>query len=154
VSTCSIRGSFGWPSVSHDNDNLDSIGNFYMGYYAHALKDFQRKHKVSMDELAAKFFEGFAFRTHVMSWQLSVMRDKFEDYSPGLPASFGFGRKWQFILWSLERQERRLDVLKGKFFRKVELVSESAVAETAENFTSTDEDNEIEIIDEDIRYNS
>lgn len=153
VSTCSIRGSFGWPSVSHENANIDAIGSFYMGYYAHALKDFQRRHKVPMDVLAAKFFEGFAFRTHVMSWQLSVMRDKFEDFAPGLPASFGFDRKWQFVLWSLERQERRLDALKCKFFSKVELVSDGSRAEATENLTPTDEDNEIEIIDEDIRYN-
>ena len=58
------------------------------------------------------------------------------------------------MLWSLERQERRLDVLEGKFFSKVELVSDGSKAEATENLTPTDEDNEIEIIDEDIRYNS
>ena len=154
VSTCSVRGSFGWPSLIHDNENLADIANFYLGYYAHALKAYQRCHKVTMAEVAERFFEGFAFRTHEMSWQLSVMRDKFEDFTPGLPSSFGFDRKWSFILWSLERQERRLDALRNNFFKKVELVESDAKSSLAADETNEDDESEIEIIDEDIRYNS
>lgn len=154
VSTCSIRGSFGWPCLDHDNENLADIANFYLGYYAHALKDYQRRHKVTMSEVAERFFEGFAFRTHEMSWQLSVMRDRFEDFEPRLPSSFGFARKWSFILWSLERQERRLDALHRNFFRKVELVESDDKSSLAADENTDDDENEIEIIDEDIRYNS
>jgi hypothetical protein len=153
VSTCSIRGSFGWPSDSHDNDNIESIGNFYLGYYAHSLKAYQKRHKVGMHELAEKFFEGFAFRTHVMAWQISIMRDKFEDFDPKLPSEFAFNRKWDFILWSLERQERRLEVLRRRFFQKVELV-ENDMGLVAVGGLDAEDENEIEIINEDIRYNS
>ena len=144
VSTCSVRGSFGWPSLSHEDDNLASLANFYMGYYAHSLKVYQRSHKVSMAELAERFFEGFAFRTHVMAWQLSVMRDRFEGFTPRLPTAYGFDRKWQFILWSLERQERRLGVLRRNFFQKVQLVEMGQEPEA--EISHNDDDNEIEII--------
>ena len=147
VSTCSVRGSFGWPSVSHDDDNIEAMGNFYMGFYAHSLKAYQRRHKVSMAELAERFFEGFAFRTHVMSWQISVMRDRFEDFDPKLPSEFAFLRKWAFILWSLERQERRLEWLRRRFFQKVELVESSGAPADAGD-SASDDDNEIEIIEE------
>ena len=122
VSMCSVRGSFGWPDLSQTDENLAAIGNFYFGYYAHALKDFARKHAVPMDDLAARFMDGFEFRTHAMEWKLSVMRDKFEAFRPHLPAAYDFDRKWRFVMWSLERQERRLPLLKKLFFRKVELV--------------------------------
>ena len=122
VATCSVRGSFGWPSLAYDDENLRKIANFYLGHYAHALKIYQRRHRVTMDEVAERFMEGFEFRTHAMAWQLSVMRDKFESYDPAVPAAFGFGRKWRFVMWSLERQERRLSLLRGLFFEKVELV--------------------------------
>lgn len=144
VSTCSVRGSFGWPSLSHDDENLNTLANFYMGYFAHTLKAYQRQHKVPMADLAERFFEGFAFRTHVMAWQLSVMRDRFEGFAPGLPSTYGFDKKWQFLLWSLERQERRLGSLRSRFFQKVELV-EQGVTPGPETSTQ-DEDNEIEII--------
>ena len=122
VSTCSVRGSFGWPSLAHDEENLADIANFYLGFYAHTLKEYQRNHNVTMAELADRFFNGFEFRTHAMAWQLSVMRDKFEGFSPHLPSGFDFLRKWRFILWSLERQERRLASLRRTFFQKVALI--------------------------------
>ena len=81
-----------------------------------------------------------------MAWQLSVMRDKFEDFSPRLPASFGFNRKWRFLLWSLERQERRLAVLKRIFFQKVALLSESAEGPVADG-SDADDDIQIEGLD-------
>ena len=146
VSTCSVRGSFGWPSLSYDDENLSALANFYMGFYAHALKSYQSRHHVTMRELADRFFGGFEFRTHAMAWQLSVMRDKFEDFSPHLPASFGFARKWRFLLWSLERQERRLAVLKRIFFQKVALLEEHAAAPVQDE-AGADDDIHIEGLD-------
>jgi hypothetical protein len=64
--------------------------------------------------------DGFEFRTRAMEWQLSVMRDKFESFLPKLPSQFDFDRKWRFILWSLERQERRLPILRKMFLRHME----------------------------------
>ena len=121
VSTCSVRGSFGWPSLAYDDGNLDAIANFYLGHYAHALKAYQRNHSVTMDEVAERFMEGFEYRTHAMEWRLSVLRDRFEQFNPGLEPQFAFDRKWRFVMWSLERQERRLPALKKLFFKKVEI---------------------------------
>ena len=41
-----------------------------------------------------------------------------------MPASYGFARKWRFVMWALERQERRLPVLKRLFFEKVRVVED------------------------------
>ena len=56
------------------------------------------------------------------------MRDKFEDFKPTLPRRFKFDKKWRFALWSLERQERRLSILRRMFFKRVE-IEESSVDE-------------------------
>ena len=123
VSTCSVRGSFGWPSLDYTDENLVAIGNFYFGHFAHALKAYQRRHPdVPMAEMAERFMGGFEFRTHAMAWQLSVMRDQFESFSPEMPARYDFGRKWKFVMWALERQERRLPILRRLFFEKVKVV--------------------------------
>jgi hypothetical protein len=120
VSTCSVRGSFGWPDLSYEDDNLQSIADFYLPHYARTLCDFIAKHNVSAQEAAGRFMDGFEFRTRAMEWQLSVMRDKFESFLPKLPSQFDFDRKWRFILWSLERQERRLPILRKMFLRHME----------------------------------
>ena len=121
VSTCSVRGSFGWPDVSIDEDNLHKMASFYIAHYAHALKIFQKRHNVTMTEVADKFMEGFEYRTKAMEWQLSVMRDRFEDFDPKLPEGYRFARKWRFVMWSLERQMRRLPILKRMFYKRVEI---------------------------------
>lgn len=122
VSTCSMRGSFGWPDLSFEDENLRAIAAVYMTHYAHALKDFQKRHAVSMADLAERFMNGFEFRTHAMAWQLAVMRDKFEAFDPPLPKVYDFAKKWRFVMWSLERQERRLPILRRIFFSKVAVV--------------------------------
>ncbi len=122
VSTCSMRGSFGWPDLSFEDENLRAIAAVYMTHYAHALKDFQKHHGVSMADLAERFMSGFEFRTHAMAWQLAVMRDKFEAFDPPLPKVYDFAKKWRFVMWSLERQERRLPILRKIFFSKVAVV--------------------------------
>ena len=119
VSTCSIRGSFGWPSLDYTDDNLNAIGEFYIGHYATALKSYRSRHpSVPMGELAARFMDGFEFRTHAMAWQLSVMRDRFEAFDPDVPSRFDFARKWRFAMWALERQGRRLQLLRRLFVAK------------------------------------
>ena len=127
VRTCSIRGSFGWPDLSFSEDNLSRLVNFYLAHYAHVLKRFQRRHAVTMNEVAERFMDGFEFRTHALSWQLSVMRDRFETFRPELPTGFNFARKWAFIMWSLERQERRIPHLRQLFFNKVEIVENESL---------------------------
>ena len=121
VATCSIRGAFGWPCLDFTDDNLRDMANYYMGFYAHSLKLFQRKHKVGMYELADRFMEGFEFRTQAMAWQLSTMRERFENFDPKLPRHFNFARKWRFVMWSLERQLRRIEIYRRIFFMKVKV---------------------------------
>lgn len=128
VSTCSVRGSFGWPSLDYTDENLERIVSFYFGHFAHALKAYQRLHPtVPMAELAERFMGGFEFRTHALEWQLSVMRDRFEEFNPDVPPRYDFGRKWRFVLWSLERQDRRLPVLRRRFFEKVKVVEDEEI---------------------------
>ena len=122
VSICSVRGSFGWTCLERTDENLHRMASFYLSYFAHALKIYQKQHHVTMAEVAERFMEGFEYRTHAMEWQLSVLRDRFEDFHPPLPSGYQFDRKWSFVMWSLERQERRLPVLRKLFFQKVEIV--------------------------------
>ena len=123
VTTCSVRGTFGWPDLSYTDGNLDAISNFYLGYFAHTVKAYQREHpSVTMAEVAERFMSGFEFRIHALEWQLSVMRDKFEAFDPALPASYRFAEKWRFALWALERHERRLPRLRRLFFEKVKVI--------------------------------
>jgi len=122
VSICSVRGSLGWPNLDYTDANLDAIAGFYFTHFAHTLKAFQRRHTVAMAELAERFMTGFEFRTHSMCWQLSVMRDRFEEFHPAVRPGYGFERKWKFVMWALERQERRLPLLRKGFFDKVRVV--------------------------------
>ena len=124
VTTCSIRGSFGWPNLDYTDENLKAIANFYFTHFAHALKDFQRQHTVEMSALAESFMSGFEFRIHTIEWQLSIMRDKFEAFKPKIVKFYDFDRKWRFVLWSLERHARRLPILRKIFFEKVKLIGE------------------------------
>ena len=116
VSTCSIRGSFGWPSREYTDENLDAIARFYLGHYAAALKAYRQRHPtVPLADLAQRFMGGFEFRTHALEWQLSVMRDRFEAFRPDVPARYEFADTWRFVMWSLERQVRRLPALRRLF---------------------------------------
>jgi hypothetical protein len=123
VSTCSVRGSFGWPNLEYTDENLGNIANFYLSHYVEALKDYQSKHAAGLDELAERFMSGFEFRTRAMVWKISVLRENFEAFKPNLPRSYNFDKKWKFILWSLERQERRLGIIRKMFFKKAEILS-------------------------------
>ena len=127
VSTCSIRGSFGWPCLDYTDENLNHLANFYMTHFAHAVKIYQRQHaSFTMEEIAERFMGGFEYRTREMAWNLSVMRDRFEAFSPPVPARYGFAAKWRFAMWALERQDRRLPILRRIFFEKVALVQKAA----------------------------
>ncbi len=120
VSTCSVRGSFGWPSLEETDDNLARIAGFYLGHFAAALRAYALRHPaVSRASLAERFMDGFEFRTHAMAWQLSVMRDRFEAFDPDVLPRYDFGRKWKFVMWSLERQGRRLPLLRKQFLALV-----------------------------------
>ena len=134
VSTCSVRGSFGWPSLEYTEENLQAIADFYLGHFVQALKTYRSSHpQVPMTDLAERFMGGFEFRTHAMEWQLSVMRDRFESFHPEIPESYGFDSKWKFVMWALERQERRLPVLRKMFMEKVRAVENEDIRNNPES---------------------
>ncbi len=116
VSTCSVRGVFGWPDLSFTEDNLSAMVRFYLGQYAAVLRRFAAKHTVSdAATLGDRFFAGFEHRSRAMEWEFTVQRDQFEGFSPHLPPRYGFPAKWHFALWALERQMRRIDTLRRIF---------------------------------------
>lgn len=133
VSTCSVRGSLGWPDLERSDGNVSRCFAFYLAHFAHTLKAYQRRHNVSMQEVAGRFMDGFERRTRAMEWSLSVMRDRFETFRPGLPASYGFDAKWGFAMWSLERQERRLDTIRKMFCKRVEIEENEDVRDNSES---------------------
>ena len=88
-----------------------------MDAYAAALRRFAAAHPVVPEtELARRFFDGFEFRSRAVEWQFTVRRDLFESFDPHLPGRYGFLPKWRFVLWSLERQVRRMDDFRAAFF--------------------------------------
>ena len=123
VSTCSVRGSFGWPKLEETDANFDAVAAFYLGHFARAVRNYQRRHPiVTVREVAERFMDGFAFRTQAMAWRLSTLRDRFEGFRTPMPPRFGFARKWRFVMWSLAQQDSRLPQLRERF---VELAFES-----------------------------
>ncbi|MBQ4199445.1 MAG: hypothetical protein II649_06145 [Kiritimatiellae bacterium] len=120
VSCCSVRGSLGWPDVSLTESNLDAICRFYISFYAKTLAAFAKKHPViTLPVLGERFFAGFEFRLRAMEWQFTIQRDAFEDFNPNLPPKYGFLAKWHFVLWSLERHVRRINVLRHAFMERI-----------------------------------
>lgn len=133
VKVCSVRGSFGWPDLEETDLNLSAVAGFYLTHFAHALKIFQRRHTVPMEDLAEAFLSGFEFRTHAMAWQLSVRRDDFEGFDPPLLSVYGFRAKWRFLMWALDRQERRLPLLRRMFLKKLEVIEDEDIRNHSES---------------------
>ncbi|MGN0846095.1 MAG: hypothetical protein ACI4RA_01770 [Kiritimatiellia bacterium] len=135
VSYCSVRGSLGWPDVSHTDRNLDAIADFYLSFYAKTVADFAAAHVVcTRSEVAERFFAGFEFRLRAMEWEFTVQRDEFENFNPEILPRYGFLPKWRFALWALERHVRRAASLRTRFFKFLEhpdLVGSSAPSHEA-----------------------
>jgi hypothetical protein len=118
VSICSIRGSLGWPNLSHDQKNLDAIVAFYLTRYAEVLVQYWKKHReaVTMEVLAPRFFDGFALKTREIQRNYEVRREQFDAFDPGVRAQYHFAEQWQFALWTLYLQAKFLEMLRDKFF--------------------------------------
>ncbi|MDD4101134.1 MAG: hypothetical protein PHU80_00700, partial [Kiritimatiellae bacterium] len=121
VRLCSIRGSFGWPDLSLTEKNLNAIFEFYFQTYAQVLRRYWQKHKeaVGLEQLAERFFDGFEMKTREMHWAYSVRREQFDAFDPQLHKSYNFTKTWHFVLWALDRQLRRIEVLRKLFAEKV-----------------------------------
>jgi len=148
VSTCSVRGSFGWPDLSFSEENLHSMARFYISAYAATLRNFAEKHPVvDSKTLGERFFAGFEHRTRAMEWNFTVRRDQFEDFDPHLPHCYGFRAKWHFALWSLERQMRRIDTLRRLFKELYSPIEAQKAQEAKPNKQEEDESYEIIMLD-------
>ncbi len=147
VSCCSIRGSFGWPDVSRTERNLTALVQFYISTYAKSLAEFAARHPVvPLQELAERFFAGFEYRSRAMEWQLTMRREGFESFAPDLPARYGFRSKWQFVLWSLERQVRRLGQLRRAFMDCIARPEDVEVVTPVEDVRLVGDDNATNVL--------
>lgn len=120
VGMCSVRGALGWPDVSKTEKNLERMFDFYLTCYAQVLARFWKRHldAVGFEALAGRFFDGFALKTREMHWLYSVRREQFNAFDPKVRAYFKFPQKWDFALWALDVQEKRLDALRRVFMEK------------------------------------
>jgi hypothetical protein len=120
VGICSVRGALGWPDSSKTQENLDRAFDFYLTCYAEVLATFWREHRktVEFETLAKNFFDGFAFKTREMHQAYEVQREQFNAFDPKVRPHFEFREKWQFALWALDCQEKRLDALREMFMQK------------------------------------
>ena len=147
VSCCSIRGSFGWPDVSQTEHNLTALVQFYISTYAKVLAAFAADHPVvSLDVLAERFFAGFEHRSRAMEWQLTIHRDGFEGFAPDLPRQYRFAAKWRFVLWSLERQVRRIAQLRRAFMDCMARPDAVKVVTPAEDVRMVGDDNAANVL--------
>ncbi|MBP5322128.1 MAG: hypothetical protein J6334_14225 [Kiritimatiellae bacterium] len=121
VSLCSVRGSLGWPDLSHTEENLKKMFTFYLTCYAKVLYGFWSEHAqaVSLTDLAVSFLDGFEQKTREMHWNYTVRREQFDAFDPELPADYSFVKKWQFALWALDQQAARIERLREWFLERI-----------------------------------
>jgi hypothetical protein len=81
-----------------------------------------------------------------MEWQLTVRRDGFEAFDPELPRSYRFVDKWRFILWSLERQVRRLAFLRHAFMDCIARPDDVEVVTPVEDVRLVGDDNATNVL--------
>jgi len=118
---CSARGAMGWPNIEWSNANLMEQFDFYMSRFAEVVFAFWLEHRafIHLDEVCERFFDGFASKTREMHWIYVNRREQFDAFDPDLRGVFNFKGKWAFALWALERQARRMDLLKSLLDAKV-----------------------------------
>lgn len=130
VSFCSVRGSMGWPETDWSTENLMRLFNFYMSRFAEVAVELWSEHSafVTLNEVCERFFEGFASKTRAMHWRYVSRREQFDAFKPDLRKVYNFDAKWAFSLWSLERQSRRIDLLRDLFMEKVNKLTDGQFA--------------------------
>ena len=99
-----------------------------------------------LEKLAESFFAGFEYRSRAMEWQLTVQRDGFESFDPGLPRRYGFAAKWRFVLWSLERQVRRIGLLRRAFMDCISRPDDVEVVTPVEDVRIVGDDNATNVL--------
>ncbi|MDA3927247.1 MAG: hypothetical protein PF904_21460 [Kiritimatiellae bacterium] len=123
VSMCSMRGAIGWPDLSYTDENLDAASNCYLNKFASVLVDFHDEYQsiVSLKECADCFMVGFDCKTKEIYWNYMVNKEAFDSFNPQLNRRYGFIKKWRFVLWALEQQHSRLELIHKLFIHKVKI---------------------------------
>lgn len=122
VSTCSLRGSCGWPDVACTERNFKASVRFYMFAYAGTFLDFVRGRGVTPARrtvLCERFLTGFESRTRAMAFRLSRYWEELAKFSPPIPARYGFADRKTFLMRSLRWQVSNLDICRDLFIRFV-----------------------------------
>ena len=122
VSTCSVRGSCGWPDLACTDRNFLNAARFYMRAYAKAFGDYAKKRDVSPARrtvLCERFLSGFERRTRAIAFRLSRYREDLIRFAPPIPARYRFPEKGLFAVKSIIWQSANLDVCRDLFLRFV-----------------------------------
>ncbi len=118
---CSIRGTMGWPDLTCDDANLDRAFSLYWDAFAHVLVAYARRHDaMAVGVLADAFLDGFRSKTREVCWNYRSRQEVFDAYNPILFGDYKFAARWRFVLWSLVRQNERLEDLERMFRERVE----------------------------------
>lgn len=121
VNFCSARGTMGWPDYDWSNTNLMAMFDFYQKRFSEVVYAFWQNHRafVTLAAVRERFFDGFASKTRAMHWIYVNRREQFDAFDPDLRRVYNFKVKWAFTLWALERQARRLDLLRDMLAQRV-----------------------------------
>jgi len=123
VSMCSMRGAIGWPDLSYTDENLNAASNCYLTTFARVIVDFHKEYQdiVSLKDCAERFIGGFDCKTKEIYWNYMVNKEAFDNFNPQLNKRYGFVKKWRFVLWALEQQHSRLELIHKLFIHKVKI---------------------------------
>ena len=122
VSTCSIRGTCGWPDLTCSEKNFMAAARFYMREYAAAFSGFMRDREVPparQTVLCERFLAGFECRTRSLLFRYRRQREELMRFSPPIPARYRFQEKGLFVMKSLAWQADNLDVFRDLFIRNM-----------------------------------
>ena len=122
VSTCSIRGTCGWPDLTCSEKNFMAAARFYTREYAAAFSGFMRDREVPparQTVLGERFLAGFECRTRSLLFRYRRQREELMRFSPPIPARYRFQEKGLFVMKSLAWQADNLDVFRDLFIRNM-----------------------------------
>lgn len=121
VRLCSVRGTLGWPHAAWTEENLQRCFEFYFTSFARCMIAYWKEHQhaVTLAQVGERFLDGFAQTTRELHWHYTCRREQFDLFDPDVRANFKFKPKWQFALWALVQQHKRLAVLRDLFGHRV-----------------------------------
>ena len=120
VSTCSIRGTCGWPDLSCTDKNFLAAARFYMREYARSFGGWMRENNVPAARrtvLGERFLAGFESRTRALLFRYRRKLEELVRFSPPIPEKYRFRDKGFFVMKSLNWQAEHLDVFRDLFIR-------------------------------------